>query len=258
LKLVPLDRERFAGKGWRRPRGWTFAATEALVPVVGVEFARAATTMPIAFVQRSNRYVPVVITSPANGRNLYVSPDGQWLGTYVPAVLRGYPFALVPSKGTDKLTLCIDEDSGLIANADDTTEKFFETDGSASAALKSVLDLLQHIERNRVATAVAIAALAEAQLFEQWPLTVKIGEQPVATQGLHRLDQAKLNALDDAAFLKLRKPLALVLAYAHLLSLQNAERFGALAALQQQLAPPPMPPVSSLFSGDDSGTIRFD
>jgi hypothetical protein len=38
----------------------------------------------------------------------------------------------------------------------------------------------------------------------------------VAAKGLHRIDEAKLNALDEATFLKLRKSSWLILAYAQL------------------------------------------
>ena len=258
MKLVPVNGERLAGKGWRRLRNWSFAAKDAVLPLVGFEFARVATTMPIAFIAHSGRYVPAAVMSPVKGRNLYVAASGQWLGSYVPAALRGYPFALVRVKDAEKLALCVDEDSGLIVAADEATEKFFEVDGSPSATVKTVIQLLQEVEQNRALTAMAVAALAEAGLIVPWPLTAKIGDQQVTPQGLHRVDEAKLNALDDAAFLKLRKSSALGLAYAHLISLPNAERFGQLAALQQQLAPPPMPPPSELFTGDDGGTIRFD
>jgi hypothetical protein len=143
-------------------------------------------------------------------------------------------------------------------DADGASEKFFEADGGLSAAVKAIFKVLQQIEQSRAATATAVATLADAGLIQPWQLTVKIGEQQYAPQGLHRVDEAKLASLDDAAFLKLRKSGALVLAYAHLLSLQNVERFANLALLQQQLAPAPLPLPSSLFTGDDSGTIRFD
>ena len=41
-KLVPVDRERHAGKGWRQPTGYGFAATQAVTPLMGAEFAKAA------------------------------------------------------------------------------------------------------------------------------------------------------------------------------------------------------------------------
>jgi hypothetical protein len=260
VKIVPVDRQRHAGKGWRRPSGCLFAATDALASLVGSEFTRAAGTLPIAFIEQSGRYQPVAIMSPVPGRNLFVAPTGQWLGTYMPTGLRSYPFRLPRVEGSDNMTLCVDEDSGLIVDADDTTEKFFEADGSPSAALKAMLELLQQVERNRSLTDLAVAALAQAGLIAPWPLTVRIGDQQVAANGLHRIDDAKLNVLDEATFLKLRKSSSLILAYAQLISMHSIVTFGHLAAIQQQLAQraQPLPSVSSLFTPDDGGTIRFN
>jgi SapC len=136
----------------------------------------------------------------------------------------------------------------------------FEADGSPSAALKAMIEFLQQVEQNRLLTDLAIAALVEAALIEPWPLTVKIGDQQVAVNGLHRIGAAKLNALDEATFLRLRKSSSLILAYAQLISMHSIATFGHLAAIQQQLAQraQPLPSASSLFASDDGGTIRFN
>jgi SapC len=54
-KLVAVDRERHAGKGWRQPTGYGFAATQAVIPLMGAEFAKAALAMPIAFIEQAGR-----------------------------------------------------------------------------------------------------------------------------------------------------------------------------------------------------------
>jgi hypothetical protein len=82
-----------------------------------------------------------------------------------------------PADRVGRRTLCA-EDSGLVVDADDTTEKFFEADGSPSAALKAMIEFLQQDEQNRPLTDLAVAALAKAGLIEPWPLTVKIRDQP--------------------------------------------------------------------------------
>jgi hypothetical protein len=260
VKIVPVDRERHAGKGYRRPTGYIFAATQAVMPLLGLEFAKAAVGMPIAFLEQSGRYLPVAVMSPVQGRNFLVAPTGQWLGSYVPAALRSYPFRLAQVEGSDKMTLCIDEDSGLVVDADADTATFFDQDGSPSAGLKEALELLQQIEQNRARTDLAVAALAEARLIAPWPLTVTIGNQQVTANGLHRIDEAALNALDGATFLKLRQSSALVLAYTQLISTQTVGLFSQLAVIQQQLAQQaqPLPRASSLFPADDGGTIRFN
>ena len=260
VNIVPVDRERHSGKGCRWGAGFNFVAEQAIVPLVGFEFAHAAVAMPIAFVKHSERYVPVAVMSPVQGRNMFVGPSGQWLGMYLPALLRTYPFRLAQFEGREGLTVCVDEDSGWVVDADGHAFKFFEDDGTPSATFKGVIEFLQYVEKNRVATNVTIAALCEAHLLQPWPLTVTIGGQQVTANGLYRIDEAALNGLDEESFLKLRKSSALVLAYSQLISSHTTVVFEQIARLQQQLTEraKPLPKVSSLFPTDDGGTIRFN
>lgn len=163
--FAPVNRAQHAAKAWRRPAGFAHAAGEAVVPLVGAEFAKAAMAMPIAFVAQAGRYQAVALMSPIAGRNLYVGPAGQWLGGYTPAFLRAYPFRLALAKGTEQSVLCIDEDSGLVVDADGTEQSFFDADGKPSPETKAVLDFLLAVERSRTATDRAAAALADAGLI---------------------------------------------------------------------------------------------
>ena len=169
--------------------------------------------MPLAFFQDRDRFVLVAVLSLSPNRNMLVAPDGRWLGGYVPAFLRSYPFALVPKQGTDQLVLCIDTDSGLVVDGSAAGEDFVGPDGNISPALKKVLDFLNALEGSRRATDVAMAALAAAGVIQPWPITLKTGEADRPIAGLYRIDEVALNALTDDVFLKLRKASALPIAY---------------------------------------------
>ena len=184
----------------------------------------------------------MAVLSLSPNRNMLVAPDGRWLGGYVPAFLRSYPFALVPKQGTDQLVLCIDTDSGLVVEGDAAGEDFVGPDGNISPALKKALDFLNALERSRKATEVAVAALAEAGVIQPWPIKLKAEQGERAITGLHRIDEAALNALADDVFLKLRKASALPIAYAQMLSMGQLGMFEHLARLQAQLRPPPLRP----------------
>lgn len=257
VNLVPVDRQRHAGKGWRQKGGYSFVAEQALVPIIGAEFARTAVAMPIGFIEHSGRYTPVAVVSPVQGRNLFVAPTGQWLGNYIPAALRSYPFRL-RAEG-DSVTVLVDEDSGWVVEADAKTARFFEDDGTPSAALKSLTDFLQKIEENRALTGVAVAALAEAHLIRPWPMTATIDNRQVTASDLYRIDEPALDALDEPTFMRLRKTSALALAYAQLISANTVSLFQTFAKAQQQMAAPtkPLPEASRLFP-DDDGTIKFN
>jgi hypothetical protein len=236
VNLIAIDREKHAGKGWRPPAGYNFASSQVLLPLVGFELSAATAEMPVAFIEHAGRYLPVAMLSPVQGRNLFIGPNGQWLGSYVPALLRSYPFVLVRSEGEEKATLCIDESSGLIVEAGEETQKFFDEDGSPSSAVKEIMNFLQQLEHNRTVTDLAVAILAEQGLIVPWSLTVSIDNQQRPIDGLHRIDEAKLNALDDESFLKLRKSGALPLAYMQLLSMGRLGVFGQLDRVQRQLS----------------------
>ena len=235
-KIVPVSREKHASKAWRRPNGYSFAATNAVVPIGGSEFSLAAPAMPIAFVEQDGRYVSVVVMGIKTGANVFVGPTGQWLGNYIPAVLRTYPFCLVNHPGAEQATLCVDEESALIVDPDNNTEKFFEDDGSPSAAMNAISEFLRRIAHDRTLADLATASLFEAGVIKPWPLTLPIGNQQIKVEGLHRVDEAALNALGDEAFCKLRKGSALVAAYGQMLSVGQVSVLARLTGIQQRMA----------------------
>jgi hypothetical protein len=231
VNIVPVDRERHAGKGWQRPKGYGFAKNEAVVALVASEFPKAALALPIGFVEQSGFFVPVMLTSPFPGRNFVVGPKGEWFAGYVPAALRVYPFSLRPSAGGEP-TLCIDEDSGLVVPADDTTEKFFNADGSLSGPVSDVLKVLRHVNENRIFTNQAVVALSDAGVIKLWNLVVPVGDRQVPVSGLYSVDEAALNELDDAALIGIRR--ALGVAYVQLVSTGQVTALSHLAGIQEK------------------------
>jgi hypothetical protein len=237
-KYVALSREAHQNARWKRFSSYGFAANDAFLPLLAAELARAAVNMPVAFVERDGAPMLVAVTSLTPGVNLFVSQEGQWLGGYVPAALRSYPFRLLPVKERNESVLVLDEDSGLIGEGEAfaDAEPVFNADGTPARPVADTLEFLKQCEVNRQISERAVAALAEADLLEDWPITVKTdqGERQVA--GLRRVSETKLNALDDAAFLKLRHAAALPLVYTHLISMQNMANFDKIVRLREQLA----------------------
>jgi hypothetical protein len=260
-QLAAVSRERHAGKRWLRPTSYRFAAAEATALVVGAELAAAALSMPLAFIGQADRHTLVAVLSLTPGRNLFVAPDGRWLGGYVPALFRAYPFGLAPKQGTDEIVLCVDEGSGLVTDAQPGGEPFFDGDGKLSPAVQQTFDLLVQVEGSRRATEVSVAALTDAGVIQPWPIKVKTeqGEQPIG--GLHSINEAALNALPDEIFLRLRKASALPLAYTQLLATGQIGILSHLTKLQAQLTPPAAPilpgSLDKLFELPGDDIVRF-
>jgi hypothetical protein len=217
--------------------------------------------MPLAFLQEKDRFILVAVLSLKAGRYMLVGPDGRWLGGYIPACFRGYPFRLVAKQNTDQSVLCIDTDSGLVVEGDAAGEDFFDQDGNVSPVLKRVLDFLLEVERSRKTTDVAVSALAEAGVIQPWTIRLKTGQADRDLTGLHRIDEAALGALADDALLKLHKTSALPIAYAQILSTGLLGIFDQLARVQAQLRPPPLSAlpenIDSLFELPGADKVRF-
>ena len=189
VRFVAVSRETHAQKVWRRFANYQFAAKEALAAIVLAEVVHVGAWMPIVFIEEAGRYVLMAMMSPMPGHNLFVGPAGEWLGGYVPSPLRSYPFRLFRHEGSEQMTLYIDEDSGVIRDADEAGEPFFAADGKPSQSISTTMEFLGQIEANRVATDLATASLAAASVIEPWPLEVEVSGKKATTKGLHRINE---------------------------------------------------------------------
>ena len=249
-QLIPVNKKRHGAKSWRRSASFSFAAQEHLATIVGAEISKAAMSMPLAFVRVEGRYVLVAVSSLEPGRNLFVSTEGKWIGGYVPSGFRAFPFRLARAQGHDDLVLCVYEDSGLVFEDKNAGEPFFDDEGDISESLKEVMNFLLNVERNRKATEVAVSVLEEVGVIEPWPL--KIGEKKI--EGLYRIDEEKLQKIEDSVFLRLRKTGAIPLVYSQLLSMRNITLLEKLAKLQGENERRQGPAALVL---DDGEFIRF-
>jgi hypothetical protein len=219
-----ITKTGFAAQAWRRYDSYAFAATDAVAPLVVEELAKACMSLPIAFLQQGDAFVPHAVQGLEPGRNLFVV-NGKWIGPYTPAAYRGYPFALAQGDGDD-LHLCIDTDSGLVDA--DGDQPFFDEAGEAAQPVKDALNFLQQIHRNRAVTQRVCAALAAEDLFQPWPLKVQGPDGERRVDGLFRIDEARLNSLDPEALARVQKAGGLPVAYCQLLSMSNIQTLGLI------------------------------
>lgn len=260
-QIAVISRDRHANQRWKRYTSYSFAAGDAVAPLVVQELSRACMHLPIGFVKSEQGFQLVAVQGLQPGRNLWVAPDGRWLAPYVPAAYRGFPFALATTQDGQRV-LCVREDSGLLSDAEG--EPFFDEEGKPAQAVQGVLNFLGQVADNADITARLSAVLAEHGLIQPWEITLKVqeGEQPV--QGLYRVDEAALNALEPDAFEAVRKSGALPMVYCQLLSMQHLPKLGQLAqhhaqaqaqAQVQALMEPDTGELDLEFLKDDN--IRF-
>lgn len=266
--LVPVSFQAHGDQIWRRLETYAFAAKENYVPIGGSEFGRVANSMPIGFIELAGQFTPVAILSLTPKTNLFVGPDGRWLGPYVPMLFRTYPFRLLRTAGTDQFSLWVDADAQNVTDVAASTELFYESEGKLAPATRTMFDALVEFEKNRLQTALSMTALSSEGVLCPWEIKLKGDGKDTMVRGLHRIDEVALNKLTNEAFLRLRAVNGLSIAYAQLLSMGQ---FGVLSQLNQirgrlgaaaAAAPPAFSqqPASSGsgFAMVDPESLRFD
>jgi hypothetical protein len=262
-EFAAVTPESHAKKVWKQVTNYTFAAADTVIPLVGAEISKVVPVMPIGFVKQEAGYQLVAITSLQRGQNLYVAPDGKWMGTYIPSTLRAYPFRLVKPENAEKSVLCVNEESGLVVESTEEGNEFFDDQNQPTQGIKDILNFLSEVETNLLVTEGAVNALDDAGLITPWKLNLKQGEKVVPVEGLFRVDEAALNKLDGEGFLTLRKAGGLATAYAQLFSMNQLtmlERLGELRGqiLEQQAANSGASNLTGFSLGEDEGSLNFD
>jgi len=181
---------------------------------------------PTAFIQTKQGLIPVAVLGLKSNQNLFVSEDGSWVGGYVPATYRSFPFQIANAADGAKV-LVVDEGSGLVTDTEG--EEFFDEAGQPSQAMQSVISFLEQLQADREITQRICEAIADAELFQ--PLTLEVETDGITSkiEGLFRIDEIAFNALPLTEFDTLRRSGALPVIYCHFLSMQHLPMLGKLA-----------------------------
>lgn len=252
--FLPVSPRECQGLTWLPPADCLFAFEQPLLTLTAAEMGMAAASMPLALVKRGRpaRWELVAVCGLHSDRNLFVDGQGRWLGQYRPQSLNHWPFSMMRLSGRDQALLLFDRDSGLLRE-DGTGEPFFDDEGKPSSVLAQMLEQLKQVEARKGATEAAIQALASAGLLTPWPETV-VEQTGLTIEGLHCVDERALAALDDTAFMALRR--ALPVAYGVNFSLYQTHLLARLARLQGGAAAPAGVTYEDVFG--EEGSISFD
>jgi hypothetical protein len=221
--ITPLDRVKH--RGLRLKNGadrFAFASKTHIIPAVIDEFAMASRHLPIVFLPASPLPAAVFLVGLRPGQNVFVNAEGGWSGGYIPAFARRYPFMLgeLDKGGT---VACIDETyDGLNQTIG---ERLFAEDGSDTPLLTERIKLINDYFAAAKRTDGLAKTLNELRLLRGVTIESKLDSgSSAALHGCLTVDEAKLNALPEADFLRLRSEGLLPAIYAHLLSLASVDR----------------------------------
>lgn len=228
-QLAPLKFSDHADLRFLRTRDYFFAREELVAPIVIDEIADIAREYPIIFPTGSA--LPVALLGVQRESNAYVSLNGAWRATYIPAHIRHYPLAItrIPAAQADgadeaerdmRFAVLIDVDSPMISKLEG--DPVFEDDGTLSPIAQQKMQILNTLHMRVGVTQRLVQAINAAGLLVERTIRIEVeGEQDRQVTGLRVIDEAALNKLDDVAFNTLRASGALPLVYAALLSWAN-------------------------------------
>ncbi len=204
-----------------------FACGAHLIPAVVDEFFTACHELPIVFVMSDGRPSPVFVVGVETGRNALVDADGKWRTRHIPAYVRRYPFILGNVEGAGSL-VCID---GGYETPETGGEPLFADESANSEYLDAAIRFVNSYAEASRRTDLFVKALTDHDLLQTITVDVKPrGGSQVVLHGLLSIDEAKLAALDDEAFLALRKDGMIPLIYSQLLSLAAFSNIGDMTA----------------------------
>lgn len=220
-RAVPMSAAQHGKMFFEATANYAFSAEINAVPLMAVEFIRAATEYAIVFAPVGDDIIPAVILGVRPDQNLFVSSDAKWQAKYIPAFIRRYPFVFSASNDRKTVTLCIDESHpGL--NREGRGQPLFGEDGKPSAYTNQVLKFLKEYQAHFERTRRFGKRLKELRLLEAMhaQVTTPSGEK-LALGGFMAVPRKKLRALEGDALASLAKTDELELLYLHLYSIRN-------------------------------------
>ncbi|MCZ2498820.1 peptidase [Xylophilus sp. Kf1] len=228
-KVVPVNKERHAKKRIKEITGFSFASNFHIAYVTMHEFARAAAIYPIVFLEDKDKdeFRPVSLLGLDAGTNLFVGEDGKWDASYVPAIIRRYPFALAGSETEGQYTICIDEGSDLVSDTEGAA--LFDDAGEPTQVIENVKRYLSELQQMDALTREFAKFLAANNMLTPLNMRVRENDGVKNIAGCYVINEERLNNLSDERFLEIRAKRYLPAIYAQLISLAQIERLVTLA-----------------------------
>ena len=245
--VQPLNRVTHRDLSVRQTQDFGFARGTNTVPLVDIEFVKAASVMPIVFAKSQTGLVSLGLLGAEQDRNAFVEEDGSWNGRYVPAFFRRYPFVFAVQEGSDKLTLCVDTTySGV--NDQGEGERLFDSTGAETSYTRTVLRFVEEYQATFNRTHSFCERLEASGLLEEARIDYTLADgRKGGVAGFLRVSPDRLRDLSDEQVLTMFRNGDLDLIQMHLMSMQQIEplvtRLASAGTAPQPAAPAAAEPV---------------
>jgi len=230
--VTPVNKVRHADWSIVGSNTFEFAKNIHSVPLNAIEFPSACHEFTIVFAKNNDGVLPIAVMGVRVGENLYVTAEGKWDATYLPAFIRRYPFIFSTSDEGKTLTLCIDEEyKGCSQNGEG--ERLFTENGENSPYLKKVVEFLQEYQGHFLRTQAFCKKLEELDLLEPMSAQYKAADgREGSLSGFFVVNRDKLKKLSAEKLAELAQTDELEMIYLHLSSLGNLRK--TIARVGQQ------------------------
>lgn len=262
--FIALQYSLHKDAGYQKAQDYSHAKNDTVAPVVWEEISQVNANIPLCFVsygsEGENTYQLVALQGLQANQNLLIHPvNNKWLFGYIPSHYRGYPFALLKDANTQNQLLCIDIDSGLLKETctEDTTA-IYDQDGQPAQLIKNTLEFLKLRQNGLIQTQSLVNQLVNAGLIVPWKIQLKNqDDQTIPLNGLFKIDEQKLKALDAETQHNLIKSGAMMLAYAQLMSEIRLTNLQKIWHGHQQMSIEKEMPDLDKFFGDNDDSLKF-
>lgn len=207
-----------------------FASKLASAPIAASEVSQVARQMPFAF-SSDETLVPVAFMSIKENENAFINAAGEWIGDYLPAHIRRYPFILGQTDTPDKFTIMFDSDAPEVNTI--SGKPLYEENGDIAPTLSDITNLLQAFHNELSVTEELLKPLLEKDVLTNQTVTINRPDGTTwSLEGVRAVDGERVKALDDATLAEWVRSGLMAIVYAHLHSLENvrylAERQGII------------------------------
>lgn len=205
--------------------GAEFGDGVSQVMVLPTELEAAQRDFPIVLRKDADGNLrPVALLGLARDENLFLDPQGGWISTHVPALMRRGPFSIAAPEGAEgEPMIRVDLANPRVSRSEGTP--VFLPHGGNTRYLDQIIDTLKAIfVGNRLLDAM-VEAFADAGLLKPVNLELQVAEgEAYAISDAQTIDRARLAELDGAALDRLHRACFLHSAFMIAASLANVQR----------------------------------
>lgn len=254
MAFVPVSKEKHADFRVSSSNNLLQFINRPSLPIYGFELGRLVGDYPLFFSPIEDIYAICMLCSiDPNLGSAFITKKGEWNGFYPPAILRQQPFTvLLNSEDDQQCIVCLDDQSPMFG---EEGEALFD-DGEPTDYLNRVTEFVGRLHLEAKKTSLSMQAIQDADLIVPWEINVPRSEgETIQVSDKYRIDEGKLNALEDRQWIDLKEAGALPIIYAQLFSQGNVNK---LVIAHNSINQGGSEPELGFLIDDEEFSLNFD